>query len=394
MTPPPLYRQLSEQLRQWITPKDQRHLTGFSEILGAILMSESACMSRWLPYLSHRNCEGRSHLERSSYFLRNPHITAEQFYVPLLEHLLQNWAGGAMTLALDTSMQWDEFCLIQITLVWGGRSIPIAHTVLKHGSATVGFEQYRPVLEQAKARLPKGVTVTLLADRGFEHGELIRWARRANWYWAIRAKSDLLITTIPDQPPVPVASLLPPISETHLYSDVTILGDIQCHLATATLPKAKESWAVIGELPEGSDFFTVYGKRFGGIEPYFKDYKSSAFDITDSRLRDEKALSRLFMMLSTATLLSISLGFWLCKNQERTKVDAHTNRGLSFLQLGLRQIQRLRHLQLPLSPFRALTYENPPPAYASRRKEKHETRPFPFAFTALYHPETQVLSIS
>jgi Transposase DDE domain len=392
MTPPPLYRQLSEQLRQWITPKDQRHLTGFSEILGAILMSESACMSRWLPYLSHRNCEGRSHLERSSYFLCNPHITAEQFYVPLLEHLLQNWAGGAMTLALDTSMQWDEFCLIQITLVWGGRSIPIAHTVLKHGSATVGFEQYRPVLEQAKARLPKGVTVTLLADRGFEHGELIRWARRANWYWAIRAKSDLLITTIAGQPPVSVASLLPPISETHLYPDVTILGDIQCYLATATLPKAKESWAVIGELPAGSDFFTVYGKRFGGIEPYFKDYKSSAFDITDSRLRDEKALSRLFMMLSVATLLSISLGFWLCQNKERTKVDAHTRRGLSFLQLGLRQIQRLRHLQLPLSPFRALTYENPPPAYASRRKEKRETQPLPFAFTALYHLEPQVLS--
>jgi hypothetical protein len=87
----------------------------------------------------------------------------------------------------------------------------------------------------------------------------------------------------------------------------------------------------------------VYGERFGGIEPYFKDYKSSAFDITDSRLRDEKALNRLFMMLSTATLLSISLGFWLCQNKERTKVDAHTHRGLSFLQLGLRQIKRLRH---------------------------------------------------
>jgi hypothetical protein len=212
------------------------------------------------------------------------------------------------------------------------------------------------------------------------------------WYWAIRAKSDLLITTIPGQPPVPVSSLLPPISETHLYPDVTILGDIQCHLATGNLPKAKETWAVIGELPSESDFFKVYGERFGGIEPYFKDYKSSAFDITDSRLRDEKALTRLFMMLSTATLLSISLGFWLCQNQQRTKVDAHTHRGLSFLQLGLRQIKRLRHLQLPLSPFRALTYGNPPPAYASRRKQKRETQPFQFAFSALYHPEIQVLS--
>jgi Transposase DDE domain len=394
MTPPPLYRQLSEQLRQWITPKDRRHLTGFSEVLGAILMSESACMSRWLPYLSHRDCEGRSHLERVRYFLSNPNITEERFYVPLLKHLLQNWVDGDMSLVLDTSMQWDEFCLIQITLAWGGRSIPIAHTVLRHGSATVGFEQYRPVLELAKARLPEGVTVTVLADRGFEHGELIRWLRQAGWYWAIRAKSDLLITTIPGQPPVPVSALLPPISEKHLYPEVTILGDIQCHLATAYWPQAKETWAVIGELPTSSDFFQEYGKRFGGIEPHFKDYKSSAFDITDSRLRDEKALTCLFMMLSTATLLSISLGFWLCQNQQRTKVDAHTHRGLSFLQLGLRQIQRLRHLQLPLSPFQALTYGNPPPAYASRRKQKRESQPFQFAFTVLFHPETSGLSIS
>jgi hypothetical protein len=41
-----------------------------------------------------------------------------------------------------------------------------------------------------------------------------------------------------------------------------------------------------------------------------------------------------------------------------------------------------------------LTYGNPPPAYASRRKQKRETQPFQFAFSVLYHPETQVLSNS
>jgi hypothetical protein len=69
-----------------------------------------------------------------------------------------------MTLVLDTSMQWDKFCLIQVCLAWGGRSIPIAHEVLEHGSATVGFDQYLPVLKAAQALLPKDVQVTFLAD--------------------------------------------------------------------------------------------------------------------------------------------------------------------------------------------------------------------------------------
>jgi hypothetical protein len=59
-----------------------------------------------------------------------------------------------------------------------------------------------------------------------------------------------------------------------------------------------------------------------------------------------------------------------------------------LLQLGLRQIQRLRHLQFPLSPFQALTYANLPPAYASRRNQRRETQPFQFAFTVACRPET------
>ena len=65
---PQLYRQLLEQLSQWIIPKDLRHLTNCAEIVAAILSAESASM---------------------------------------------------------------------------------AQTVIEHGSATVGFEQYRPVLEAA-----------------------------------------------------------------------------------------------------------------------------------------------------------------------------------------------------------------------------------------------------
>jgi len=126
MPTPHLYRQLLEQLRQWIEPKDQRHLQGFAEVVAAILQSESACLSQWLPYLSHRDCKARSHMERLSYFVHNEHICAQTFYTPLLKQFLQAFAGEALELTLDTSMLWDQFCLVEVCLIWGGRSISLS----------------------------------------------------------------------------------------------------------------------------------------------------------------------------------------------------------------------------------------------------------------------------
>jgi hypothetical protein len=86
---PDLYRQLIDQLHQWITPQDQRHLQGVGEAVAAILQSESASLNQWLPYLSHRHCNARCHLARLSYLLSNRQVNAETFYIPLLHQFLQ-----------------------------------------------------------------------------------------------------------------------------------------------------------------------------------------------------------------------------------------------------------------------------------------------------------------
>jgi hypothetical protein len=368
MSIPHLYRQLQTQLSQWIVPKDQRHLHGFCENVAAILQAQSACLSHWLPYLSHRDCQARSHLERLNYFVHNAHINAETFYVPLLTQFLKAWEGMAMLLTLDTSVLWDQYCLIEVCLVWGGRSVVLAQHVLEHGSATVGFEAYRVVLEMAQQRLPPGVQVTLLADRGFEHGALIRWLQQQQWNWAIRAKSDLNITCSTGRTTT-VAQLLPPPGEAYLVGEVTILQDINCHLATAHLSLASEPWAVLSNLPPTLATFELYGQRFGGIEPHFKDYKSAAFDLIRSHLRGAGALGCLLMLLAAATLIAIAIAVVVVVEQgQRSVLDWHNQRGLSFLQLGLRAIQRLSYLNLPIPRLTSLPRKSPPAATASRKK--------------------------
>ncbi len=383
MSIPLLYRQLQSHLSQWINPKDQRHLQVFSENVAAILQAQSACLSHWLPYLSHRDCQARSHMERLSYFVHNPKIDAETFYIPLLQQFLQAWQDSPMTLTLDTSVLWDQYCLIEVCFIWGGRSIPLGQVVLEHGSATVGYEDYRPVLETTLRLLPPGAQVTILADRGFEHGAFIRWLQEHHWSWMIRAKSDLRVRWSGGQTSA-VADLLPPTAEAYLFRDVTILQDINCHLATANLAMAGEPWAVLTDTPPTLQTFAIYGQRFGGIEPHFKDYKSGAFDLIRSHLRDAEALSCLLMLIASALLIAISIAVVVVSQDRRQRLDWHDQRGLSFLQLGLREIKRLGYLKLPLPNLVSLPRQNPPPASASlKKREEFETR-FEFSRVTLF----------
>jgi hypothetical protein len=126
---------------------------------------------------------------------------------------------------------------------------------------------------------------------------------------------------------------------------------------------------VITDQPPSVQTFALYGQRFGGIEPHFKDYKSAAFELPRSKLRDADALSRLLMLLAAATIIAISVAIEVMAQGALNSIDWHAQRGLSFLQIGLRQINQLCYQRLPLPPFRRLPRCNPPPAYASLKKQ-------------------------
>jgi hypothetical protein len=60
-----------------------------------------------------------------------------------------------------------------------------------------------------------------------------------------------------------------------------------------------------------------------GIEPHFKDYKSAGFELIRSHLRDAQALTCVLMLLATAQLFALHLGFLLTQLGQRYQVDWH-----------------------------------------------------------------------
>ena len=155
-----------------------------------------------------------------------------------------------------------------------------------------------------------------------------------------------------------------------LVPHVTVLDDIPAHLAVAHLPQAQEPWIVLSDQPPSVQSFARYGRRFGGIEPHFKDYKSAAFHLLDTHLRDAQALTGLVMLLDCAMLLALVFGLILVQWGQRNLIDWHPQRGLSFLQLGLRAVRRWFHRGEAIPQLIPSTAKSPPTAYAS--KQKHE----------------------
>jgi hypothetical protein len=129
-----------------------------------------------------------------------------------------------------------------------------------------------------------------------------------------------------------------------------------------------EEWAIVSDDPTDLHTFDEYGLRFD-LEENFLDDKSAGFQLESGEIRDAQALSRLALILATATLYLVSTGTAVVTLGLRTRIDPHWQRGLSYFQIGWRYIRyALTHFK-SLLPFFWLDPEpDPCPAFTSKRQ--------------------------
>lgn len=96
----------------------------------------------------------------------NDRVQVSRLYLPLVMAALSGWSHQRLYLALDTTVLWDRYCMIHLSVICCGRAVPLLWRVLEHGSATVAFQEYQPLLRKARWLLRQHGDVMLLADRG------------------------------------------------------------------------------------------------------------------------------------------------------------------------------------------------------------------------------------
>ena len=367
---PYLYDTLLGLLGQHSKWLDRRHRQTLAWMMMGLICSKTVSLGAWVPFVVSRAHYAQSTVRRFSRWLDNNRIKPQPLYGPLIEQALIGWVGKRVYIGLDTSMLWNTYCMIRLSVIYRGRAVPLTWKVIEHGSSAVSFEVYQDLLEDAKRCMPFACKVIFLADRGFADTQLMAHLRKMGWHFRIRIKSNFWI--YPSHlTPFQVGDMDLAPGHIRCWQEVKItdhhFGPV--HLAVSRPLGSDEYWYVISD--EAADVKTLaeYGLRFD-IEENFLDDKSNGFQLEDSMIRSAEALERLCLVLAMTTLYLVSLGTSVVQRGKRRVVDPHWFRGASYFKIGWHWITYALTRGYELYTTVYLSSEaDPEPAMASKKQE-------------------------
>jgi hypothetical protein len=315
-------------------------------MVAGLLLSQTVCFGHWQQALPLHHCLAASWQRRCRRWLCNERIEAAALHGPLVLWAIQHWQkpGQALPLALDTTVLWNRFCVVVLSVVCHGRAIPLLWQTLEHPSASVSAEVVIGLLQRADRLLADFGAITVLADRGFPSDQLLSWFEgHSRWRYVMRLRADTWIHGTAAPMGCEVRRLRLPRGHCRGFRDVQLWGDgsqrANLVLARPVGIAASEPWYLVSNLDPSLDLVWLYGQRFC-CEQLFRDQKSGIFQLERSRLRSPDRIDRLLLVVAIAVLLSSLQGVAVSLSGQRRQVDPHWKRGLSFARIGLHWLQQ------------------------------------------------------
>jgi len=188
-----LYDTLVQVLRQHRNWLDLRHLKTLAWMMVGLIHSGSISLCAWTPFVISRAQSSQSTVRRLRRWLDNDKIEVHALYGPLMQQALVGWVDKTLYVALDTSMLWETYCLVRLSVIYRGRAVPLVWMVIEHRSAAVAYEVYKALLDRAATLMPFACRVVFLADRGFADTQLMRHLTQMGWHFRIRIKANFWI---------------------------------------------------------------------------------------------------------------------------------------------------------------------------------------------------------
>jgi hypothetical protein len=102
-----------------------------------LIHSGGVSLTAWVPFVSSRARYAQSTQRRFARWLQNARIEVHCLYAPLIQQAVAAWGNHTLYLALDTTMLWNRYCVIRISLRYRGRAVPVVGEVLEQGSSSV-----------------------------------------------------------------------------------------------------------------------------------------------------------------------------------------------------------------------------------------------------------------
>lgn len=289
-------------------------------------------------------------------------MTYDVVYRPLIRQILSELELPNWHLIIDrTALIKQQTDLVTISLYYRKRALPLIWEEVPYGGACA--QVYANLIRQCAPLLPDQAQIIFHGDTEFGSAHLIRTLRQLRWQFIVGLQANVKFRSAADGPMQALRTLpVTPSRSCQLervdlfegdpLSSINIYAFYQPHYDKAGKRK-REVCYLATSLPLTRPIRSL-GRRRWGIEPFHKDYKSSGWNITASKINPTQR--RGFLIIAAICyLLCVCLGRWLCKTGKRRQIDSHPKRRLSLFRIGWDFIVHCVHIHQTI-PFRLRVY--------------------------------------
>jgi Transposase DDE domain len=245
--------------------------------------------------------------------LSNPGVNVWELFAHWVPYVLA--ATPAIVVALDwTDFDADGHSTIAVSLVTAhGRATPLVWMTVTKARLKGRRNRYEDtVLIRLHEVLPPGVTVTVLADRGFGDQGLYRLLTDLGFAFIIRFRGGVTVESR-DGEVRPASAWVPTNGQPRHLKDARVTTD-RARVDAVVCVKARgmqEAWclAVGGRTLTAAAVVQHYARRFT-IEESFRDTKDPRYGLglSATHVRDTRRRDRLLLICAMATTLLTLLG--------------------------------------------------------------------------------------
>ena len=298
-----------------------------------------------------QNIDGNSKTQAAKRFLGNKWTDIEVHFLPFLHAFLTgvlmftNLRNG-IVLVIDGSQVGKNNATLMISLVWRNRAIPI-YWLVKQGSKghfkTVDHLQVTNEAIKILARIiPFDIPVTLLGDGEFDSVDIQQLCLDTNWNYVFRTACNTVLYK--EGEVFHARNISPNKGHNSMFIPQVEFTNNRFKYVSFVCwhneKRHKEPIFLVSNLLCVGEIIEYYDLRYA-IECLFKDMKSTAFNLHQTRLKDPNEVNHLVMIAALAFILLTVLAIQYDTIKWRKKVQRYRNdrKVLSFFTFAIRLLK-------------------------------------------------------
>ncbi len=316
-----------------------------------------AQVSKALKTLGLRHARAES-LERQIRRMENDsEISAGTCFHPLARAYLSYGKPQALLLIVDPTLQEDRLVMLSLNVWYRGRTLPVAWSIWPANCSLEGeagfWQRVEQLLDQVAKLLPKGVPITVVADRAFGTPAFTDLVAARGWDWVVRVQDQTLYQDRLGREGQ-IGKLVRFRNQRKKLRGQVFkkAGWREASVVVYWGRRHKKALCLVSSHKPDWQLLRTYRQRFP-IEGTFRDYKSYGWRWEQGQVTKRDHMERLLVGMAIATWIALMTGTWraILRLQQPTTGKRRTRpweAKMSLFQLGLDELAQWFHLaELP-----------------------------------------------